>query len=68
MFPTRYFPDRMFAPRFFPKVGEDASAEPVTYCLEKSAAFVPGLEAFATERYYDEPVSFIPGGRTIKNC
>lgn len=24
MFPTRLFPDRLFAPRYFPKIGEDA--------------------------------------------
>jgi hypothetical protein len=26
MFPERYFPSRMFAPRYFPKVGADPAA------------------------------------------
>lgn len=29
MFPTRYFANRMYAPRYFPKVGEDGG--PVTF-------------------------------------
>ena len=28
MFPSRFFPDRMFAPRYFPKVGAAAVAPP----------------------------------------
>jgi hypothetical protein len=28
MYPARYFPNRMFAARFFPKVGAEAAAAP----------------------------------------
>lgn len=28
MFPSRYFPDRMFAPRYWPKVGSGESVAP----------------------------------------
>lgn len=37
MFPARYFPNRMFAPRYWAKVGEDAA--PVTEASRQGAWF-----------------------------
>lgn len=65
MFPARFFPNRMFAPRFFPKVGAEAVSPnldslhvplpvyPVTTVLSKKADSTPGAGAAVSSPVYE---------------
>jgi hypothetical protein len=56
MWPTRFYPDRMFAPRFFPKVGATAVELPLIIVV-KSASGDPVSKSAGTD-----PVTKSGGG------
>jgi hypothetical protein len=48
MFPSRFYPDRMFAPRYFPKVGDGGTVVAGHYIVADLAVFTPGITYSAT--------------------
>lgn len=50
MYPTRYFPDSYFAPRYWPKVGADSTEEPhVVSAFAMYRASVDGFGLYRTK-------------------
>ncbi len=62
MFPSRMFANRMFAPRYYPKVGLTAVIISGPFCVDGTAAFRPGAvlsAAYSIGSQYK--ASFRPG-------
>lgn len=71
MFASRFWPDRMFAPRYWPKVGADGGFTPTeTYCVEAAQAYTAGASRSDwTTGYAAIGGSYTAGGnRTQGEC
>jgi hypothetical protein len=65
MFPSRFYPDRMFAPRYFPKVGDGGTVVAGPYIVADLAVFTPGAQPGETTFIFTPGITdagiFTPG-------